>query len=191
MQLTVDLSKVHPEVRQRIIQNCEREDLAQQAVAWAEQARMAQFYRDAMIPGAVKPGVGPLQSIMHVALKNLLAAHYGHETVWQDPDFMKFILKKHEEFRVPEVRTKISAGWTPGMEPLRGGHRGEGSPSAPSGAATFPPGEGGHCVAATKADRNVRAPGVGVAAAGDGRTPKGRATTADVLPRGTIIRARR
>lgn len=114
MQLTCDLSGLHPQVRRRIIQTCEREDCAQQAIAWAEQSRLAKFYQDAAVVGTTKSGIGPMTGVIHVALKQLLAAHYGHATVYQDPDFMKFILKKHEAFRVPEVGTRIQSGYTGG-----------------------------------------------------------------------------
>jgi hypothetical protein len=111
MQLTCDLSGLAPEVRRQIIHNCEREDLAQQAIAWSEQARITKFYQDAAVVGTTKESVGPMTSVMHIALKQLLAAHYGHQTVYQDPDFMKFIMKKHDCFRVREMPTRIQSGY--------------------------------------------------------------------------------
>lgn len=113
MVLTADLSELSPQLREAIVKHLCHEDAARLAVSKAEQARAAQMYRNTMRPGEnPHHKVGRRHSIIHVGLQQRLAAQYGHETAWQDPDFMKWILKNEESFRVPDVREKISTGWS-------------------------------------------------------------------------------
>lgn len=121
MVLTADLSRLAPELREAIVKHLCHEDAARLAIAQTEQAKAAQFYRDVMRPGQnPHQGIGRRHSIIHVGLQQRLAAQYGHATAWQDQDFMKWILKREEAFRVPDVREKISGGWTPASENRHG-----------------------------------------------------------------------
>lgn len=116
MQLTCDLSGLPPAVREKVIRNVQHEDAAQFALAQVEQARMAKFVRESAVTGALKEGCGPMTGIIHQGIKNYLAALHGHKTVYQDPDFMKWLQRNHEEFRGMDVRQKIGVGWTPNLK---------------------------------------------------------------------------
>ena len=111
MYLTQDLSRLDPALRESMLKQLAHEDRAQFVLAQIEQAKMAKFCRDHVAPGTTKDGVGPLRSIIHPGLKNYLAAKYGHATAWRDPDFMKWLTKRFDEFRVPDAGTKVQAGW--------------------------------------------------------------------------------
>ena len=113
MILTADLSKLSPAMREAIVKNLQHEDAAQLAIERTEQAKLAKFYRDHIQPGVFREGMGPMHSVVHVGLQQRLAAQYGHEVAWQDPEFRDWLLKHEEAFRVPIVRSKISSGWTP------------------------------------------------------------------------------
>jgi hypothetical protein len=114
MFLTSDLSKLDPATRAALIKHLQHEDAAQLAIEKAEQARVAQLYRNVMRPGDnPHGGIGQRHSVVHVGLQNRLAAQYGHDVAWNDPEFRQWLLKHEDAFRVPDCRTKISSGWTP------------------------------------------------------------------------------
>lgn len=123
MILTADLSKLPPATRDAIVKHLVHEDAAQLAIERAEQAKLAKFHDYMMRPGMNPhgaPGLGQRHSCIHVGLQHRLAAQYGHETAWQDPEFFQWLLKRDPSFRVPDVREKISSGWTPQQEAARG-----------------------------------------------------------------------
>lgn len=120
MQFTVDLSGVSPAVRDRIVKHVQHEDVAAYHLACIEQAKAKQLL-DQSYAGSgriigVKEGIGPMTGIMHVGIRNWLAAKYGTRTVYSDPDFMPWIRKKDEAFRGLDGRSKIGVGWTPNLE---------------------------------------------------------------------------
>ena len=111
MQFTVNLSGVSPAVRDRVVKNIVHEDVAQYHLACIEQAKMQQMLDQAYAgTGRIietRPGMGPLTGIMHVGIRNWLAAKYGTKTVYSDPDFMPWIQKKEAAFRGRDGKTKI------------------------------------------------------------------------------------
>lgn len=112
MQLTCNLSNLEPALRERIVKNLQHEDNAAQAVAWANQAKITKFYRDNLNIGA-NGEVGPLLFVMDQTLQQLLCAQYGTLTVGSDPDFAKFIDRKHDKmFSLKAVGTRIQSGYT-------------------------------------------------------------------------------
>ena len=117
MLLTADLRKLPPEVRASLVKHLQHEDAAQLAIEKAEQAKVAQLYRNVMRPGSNPHSpLGQRHSVVHVGLQNRLAAQYGHDVAWNDPEFRQWLLKHEEAFRVPDVRQNISSGWTPQSE---------------------------------------------------------------------------
>ncbi len=130
MHLTVDLTNFSRQERESLLRHLQHEDHAAFTVAQVNQARAAQTLRNCMVPGSNRDGLGQLKSVIDVGMMNRLAALYGHRTVHSDPDFKPWLLKKHDEFRVPDVRTKISVGWTPEKE--RGMRNAECGTAAPS-----------------------------------------------------------
>lgn len=121
MQLTADLSQLHPEVRRGIIQNLQHEDAAQYALGAIEQAKLKKFYDAVAMPGFSKKDVGPLHFIISPDQAARCRAIYG-DLCFMDPDFVKWLKKGNEDMRVREVGTKIQSGWTPGMK-VRGQRR--------------------------------------------------------------------
>lgn len=111
MQLTADLSQLHPEVRRRIVKNVQHEDAAQYALGAVEQAKLKKFYDAIAVPGFSKKDIGPLHFVISDDQAARARAVYG-ELCFMDPDFVKFLKKHHEDMRVREVGTRIQSGYS-------------------------------------------------------------------------------
>lgn len=114
MHITADLSGLPLAVRERVVKSVRHEDAAQYALAQLEQARAAAFYRGCTSAGA-HGGVGRLTSAVHVGIKHFLAKLHGHAIVHEDPEYLPWLLKHHEEFRVPDGRQRVGIGFTPNL----------------------------------------------------------------------------
>jgi hypothetical protein len=110
MQLTADLSQLHPEVRQAIIKNVRHEDTAAYALGAIEQAKLKKFYDAIAVPGFSKSDVGPMHFVISQDQAARCRAIYG-DLCFMDPDFVKFLKKHHEDMRVREVGTRIQSGY--------------------------------------------------------------------------------
>jgi hypothetical protein len=110
MQLTADLSQLHPEVRRRIVKNVQHEDAAQYALGAVEQAKLKKFYDALAVPGFSKQDIGPLHFVISDDQAARARAAYG-ELCFMDPDFVTFLKRHHEDMRVREVGTKIQSGY--------------------------------------------------------------------------------
>ena len=113
MQLTADLSQLAPDVRSALVRKLAHEDKARYDLGVIEQRRLAQLY--AKLPrGAFKDHIGPAQFVAshdqwHRAM---IASDELKERVWQDPDFVPWLLKKNEDMRVRQTGTRIQVGYT-------------------------------------------------------------------------------
>lgn len=110
--ITVDLTTFPLATRRRVLEVLHREDAAKLAIAKAEQARLIQGVRGSVGPGTTKDGIGPLAWAMHPYFVSYFRRLYG-ETIFQDPDFMKYLRKVGEWFHVDEAATRIQSGWRP------------------------------------------------------------------------------
>ena len=110
MQLTTDLSQLHPEVRRRIVKNVQHQDAAQYALGAVEQAKLKKFYDAVATTGFSKTDIGPLNFVISQDQAARCRAIYG-DLCFMDPDFVKFLKKHHEDMRVREVGTRIQAGY--------------------------------------------------------------------------------
>jgi hypothetical protein len=113
MQLTVDLSNLDPRTRDRIVKNAVHEDVAQYQLACIEQARAAQYYRHFAEAGRTKDYAGPLKSIIHPYFRNMLSATASSEKelIWSDPEFLRWLMKREDCFRVEECATRVQVGY--------------------------------------------------------------------------------
>lgn len=110
--ITVDLTRFPLAVRQRMRDIMHREDCAKLAIAKAEQAKIIHGVRNSVGPGTTKEGIGPLAWAFHPYFVSYFRRLYG-ETIFSDPDFMKYLRKVGEWFHVEHAATKIQSGWRP------------------------------------------------------------------------------
>lgn len=110
MQFTTDLSGLAPEVRQQVIRKLQHSDRARYDVGVANQLRLKKFHDQVVQPGAFNE-VGPMQMVIGSDQYQRALQTYG-QLCFMDPDFVPFLLRKHEDMRVKSVGTRIQSGWT-------------------------------------------------------------------------------
>lgn len=110
MELTVDLSALHPAVAQSVIKGLRHEDKAIHDLGVFEQLRLKQLADAVMAPG-VNTEIGRTLMVLSPGQAQAARRLYG-ELCFADPDFSKFLLKHHPEFRVKDVGTRIQSGYT-------------------------------------------------------------------------------
>ena len=110
MELTVNLSGLHPDVARGVIKGLQHEDKAQHDLGVLEQLRLKKLLDAAAEPG-FNTEIG--RTLMVLSPEQAQAARrlYG-DLCFADPDFSKFLLRQNPEFRVKDVGTKIQSGWT-------------------------------------------------------------------------------
>lgn len=110
MQFSVNLSHVEPEVRQRIVKGLRHEDKARHDLGVIEQLRLKQLHDQYVTPGFNKE-IGRTSMIISPGQYQAAMNTYG-QMCFADPDFGKFLLKHHAEFRVKDVGTRVQSGYT-------------------------------------------------------------------------------
>ncbi len=104
MFLSTDLTALPNVVRQRMHQLLTEENGMAALQAKIRQQQIAKFYHDN--PPRARDGVGGMQMSMDPYWLNYWRWKLGTERVGQDPEVRKWILKKHECFRVKHRGTK-------------------------------------------------------------------------------------
>lgn len=114
MEFTTDLSRLDPEMRQRIIKKVRHADRARFDLGLVEQQRLAQLHQAA---GRVNTEVGRQAMVISPDQYVRFMQVYGQKC-WADPDFGKWVMKQeqHADLRVKDVGTRIQSGWTPGRK---------------------------------------------------------------------------
>lgn len=112
--ISINLSNVHPEVRQTIVKGLQHEDRARHALGVIEQLRLKRMMDAAAVPGFNRE-IGRTSMIISPGQYQAAQRVYG-ELCFADPDFGKFLLKQNEEMRVKDVGTRVQSGWTPASE---------------------------------------------------------------------------
>lgn len=105
----MNLKSLPPAVAQSIIKTIRREDAAQYALGVIEQRKLKKLYDNLAVPG-FNTDLG--RQTMCLSRGQWYQALRDNNACFQDPDFAKFLLKHHEEFRVKDVGTRIQSGFT-------------------------------------------------------------------------------
>lgn len=120
-ELSLNLAQLHPDVRQSLIKGLVHEDRARHALGVIEQLRLKKMMDAAAQPGFNRE-IGRTSMVISTGQYQAAQQQYG-ELCFADPDFGKFLLKKHDDFRVKDVGTRIQSGWTPASEGRGGATR--------------------------------------------------------------------
>ena len=110
MEMTVNLSGLHPAVQQSVIKGLHHEDKARHDLGVLEQLKLKRMWDKVMAPG-VNNNIGRASSCMSEDQVLQAKRLYG-ELCFADPEFMPFLLKQHPEFRVRDCGTRIQSGYT-------------------------------------------------------------------------------
>lgn len=110
MNFSVSLKGLPPAVAQSVIKTIRREDAAQYALGVIEQLKLKRMYDQLAVPG-FNTDLGRQTMVISQSQWQLAMAQYG-QLCFTDPDFARFLLKKHEEFRVKDVGTRVQSGFT-------------------------------------------------------------------------------
>jgi len=109
--LTVDLSFMPRDVRERLRRQLSDDNAAKLAVARANQARLASLYRGAVGPGTTNK-IGPLSMVFDPYFVSFFSRTCdAKEMVWDDPEFHEWLKRQGDWFHVPEAPTKIQVGY--------------------------------------------------------------------------------
>ena len=110
MELSINLSGLHPAVAQKVIKGLHHEDKAQHDLEVLEQVRLKKLMDRVAGPG-FNTNIGRQTMVMSRGQRLAATRIYG-ELCFADADFSKFLLKHHPEFRVADVGTRIQSGYT-------------------------------------------------------------------------------
>lgn len=121
MQLTTDLSGLHPETRQQLIKRLAHEDAARYALGAVDQIRLKR-YHDAVVKTGAFNEMGPVQMVISQDQYTRAMEKYG-PLCFMDPDFVPFLLRKNDDMRVKQAGTRIQSGYTAGMRNAECGMR--------------------------------------------------------------------
>jgi hypothetical protein len=110
MDLTVDLSRLHPAVAQGIIGHLQHEDRARHALGLVEQYRLKRLYDEMAVPG-MNTRLGRTTMVRSRDQWIRFMQKYG-QLCWADPEFSPFVLKHHPDMRVKDVGERIQSGYT-------------------------------------------------------------------------------
>lgn len=108
--MSVNLSKLPPATRQRVVRGLHFEDKAKHDLGVLEQLRLKRLMDQTVGPG-FNTEIGRTSMVMSQAQRNAAMRTYG-QMCFADPDFGKFLLKHHADFRVKDVGTRIQSGYT-------------------------------------------------------------------------------
>jgi hypothetical protein len=118
MPIPVDLSELPMNVRQSMHKVLTDECAAQMVQAKIRQRRIAKFYADNR-PRAIE-GIGGMSMAVDPFWVGYFNMQHGRQ-VFQDPDFMKFIAREDDSFRVRSGGTKIQVGFSSAECPASAG----------------------------------------------------------------------
>lgn len=121
MQLTTDLSQLHPEIRHALIRKLRHEDRARYDLGAVEQVKLKRATDAAVKTGAFND-VGPMQMVISPDQYQRAMQTFGQHC-FMDPDFVPWLLKRNEDMRVKQVGTRIQSGWTPDSRHYQTGAR--------------------------------------------------------------------
>lgn len=110
MELSIDLSGLDVATAQGVIKGLNHEDKARHDLGVIEQLRLKKLADDLAQPG-FNNGLGRTVMVLSPEQAAMARRIYG-ELCFADPDFSKFLLKNHPEFRVKDVGTKVQIGYT-------------------------------------------------------------------------------
>jgi hypothetical protein len=110
MQLSVNLSHLPIETRRAVVKGIRHEDRARHVLGLVEQLKLKRLADQIVQPG-FNNDVGRTAMIVSPGQYQAAQMIYG-ERCWADPEFSKFLLKHHPEFRVKDVGTRIQSGYT-------------------------------------------------------------------------------
>lgn len=110
--LTVDVSALPKTTRETLLRTLSDRNAAKLAIAKANQAKLAQLYRNAVGPGTTKRGIGPLSMVFDPYFVSYFSRVCdAKEMVWDDPEFHEWLKRHGEWFHVPEAPTKVQVGY--------------------------------------------------------------------------------
>lgn len=109
MNLTLNLTGLHPETARRVIGNIRHEDRAKHALGLIEQLRLKQLHDQ--MGAACHTDVGRQMIVVSPDQFQRFREAYG-DLFWADPDSSKFVWRHHEDMRVKDTGTKIQSGYT-------------------------------------------------------------------------------
>jgi hypothetical protein len=115
---TIDLTGLPLATREAIRTQLGNEDAAKMALAATRQAKIAQMYNQAVGPGTTKDGFGPLSMAVDPYWKAYFRRKHGDQC-WADPEWVEWIKRKEEAFRVRETGTRIQVGYTAPVRNIR------------------------------------------------------------------------
>lgn len=118
MQLSVNLTHLPIETRQSVAKSIRHEDRARHVLGVIEQLKLKKLADQIAVAG-FNNDVGRNNMVISPGQYQAAQELYG-ERCWADPDFAKFILKNHPEFRVKDVGTRIQSGFTGKGDSRRG-----------------------------------------------------------------------
>ena len=110
MELTINLSGLHPATARGVIKGLQHEDKARHDLGVLEQVRLKKFM-DAVAQPGFNTEVGRTVMVLSPEQREAAYRIYG-QMCFADPDFSKYLLKQNPEFRVKDVGTKIQSGYT-------------------------------------------------------------------------------
>jgi len=109
--ITVDLSFMPRDVRERLRRQLSDANVAKLAIAKANQARLASLYRNAVAPGTTGK-IGPLDMVIDPYFVSYFSRTCdAKEMVWDDPEFAEWLKRRGEWFAVPQAPTKVQVGY--------------------------------------------------------------------------------
>ena len=110
MELTINLSQLPPATAHAVIKGLQHEDKAKHDLGVLEQLKLKRMMDQAMAPG-MNTNLGRASMILSPAQRAMACRLYG-DKCFADPDFSKFLLKHHPEFRIRDCGTRIQSGYT-------------------------------------------------------------------------------
>ncbi len=110
-RFTTDISHLPRETREAIRRQLADEEAAKITLARVRQARIAQLYNQSVAPGTTKDGIGPVAMAVDPVLVSYFRNRFGAEC-FADSDFVKWLKKEDESFRVRETGTRIQVGYS-------------------------------------------------------------------------------
>lgn len=109
IDFSVSLRGCSPELARAVRAEFEYDDVARYKLGLIEQARLKRLAEQRAEPG-MNSDLGRQQMVLS---RNqwLQAMRQFGQLCWADPEFAPWLLKKHEDFRVKDVGTRIQSGW--------------------------------------------------------------------------------
>lgn len=110
MQFTTDISGLPSEVRLALMREYANEDQVRYATGAVEQLRAKRLADAAAVTG-MNQEFGRRQMVLSPDQWNRCMTRYGQKC-FMDGDFVPFLLRRHDDFRVKDVGTRPQSGYT-------------------------------------------------------------------------------